>query len=760
MAHRTKAAAPPSNSLVASATRYTGKAVRIYNGSVAWQQECYRHFAICGEARFAAKFYSHAFSRALLYTGKRGEAGAERDPNSQAAVILNDLFDGKDGQAAMLAAIGLHFTIAGECYLVGRTVQAENEDSDEEVIWEILSVLEIKVNGGKWLIKYDDQSPDIYLADEDVVIRLWVPDAARRTQADSPFRALLPILAEIEWSTRSIFGQMTSRLAGNGLLLLPKGMSFPPPPDIGGRAQKPKNEADGFMMTLAHHMMAPLEDPSLPESKIPVIAMADGDDIAKVQLIQFWSEVDAEAINIRSESIRRFAIGMDLPVESVLGMSSNLGTGGGSSNGVSHWGAWQIEEQTIKMHVEPGLETVVNALTLAYLRPQMQDENGNLPPDPESVLYDISALRLRPDRSKESIELGNLGLLKPEVTVRENGFDPTKDMPDDDEIKLWLLRKIATGSATPDQVQAALKELGVVLDIPEPKADIPNLPEPRQTPEPPSLEDHPTKPRTPAESSALLAACDGLVYRALEKAGNRVLNAGVRGKNRDRSIDPTQFHLSHTEQVDSSVLAGAFTYAGQVLDGFGNAEEITAILEDYCLALFQTKTQHSRRALTNYLQMKGLSLSKPESPMALTVNLNQGDTHTEVHFPEDLVKAPDVSLNPTFEMNPQFDIQTPEMTTNIELKPTFDVAVPDISMNPTFEVHSPEVTTHIDVSPTPIHVEAAAAPSVTVNVDPTPVTVENNIDVKPADVKLPPQKKRETRVIRDDDDMIIGTEEI
>jgi len=33
--------------------------------------------------------------------------------------------------------------------------------------------------------------------------------------------------------------------------------------------------------------------------------------------------------------------------------------------------------------------------------------------------------------------------------LRENGFEPD-DMPDEDEIKLYFLRKIASGSATPE----------------------------------------------------------------------------------------------------------------------------------------------------------------------------------------------------------------------------------------------------------------------------------------------------------------------
>ena len=97
-------------------------------------------------------------------------------------------------------------------------------------------------------------------------------------------------------------------------------------------------------------------------------------------------------------------------------MSSNSGTGGGRSTGVSHWGAWQIEEATIKMHVEPMLDVIVNALTIGYL--QVRPRRRVL----ASIVYDTSALRLRPDRSKEAFELYDRGLISGEALLRENGF--------------------------------------------------------------------------------------------------------------------------------------------------------------------------------------------------------------------------------------------------------------------------------------------------------------------------------------------------
>jgi hypothetical protein len=589
----------PSNSLVASAVRYSGgKAPRVHQvNSKGWQRECYRHYAICGEARFAARFFGHALSRVRL-TVQREVDGTKRTVTDGSVYdLLEDLFNGKDGQAQMLEAIGIHLTVAGECYLIGRTVTEQDDDGNimsSDELWEVLSVLEVKVQGEAWSISYGDGYKDIPLSDDDVVIRIWSPNPAKRVEADSPFRALLPILSEIEWLTRSIFSQITSRLAGAGILFLPQGMTFPPPPEVDG-VQVAANEADAFMLVLGDAMLKPLEDPENPASRVPIIVTAPENLIDKARLMTFWTELDAVSKDLRQEAIFRFAVGMDLPAEQVLGMSSNTGTGGGTSNGVSHWGAWQIEEATIKMHVEPMAETVRNALMVEYIL--AAEPNAT-----DVLAYDSSNLRLRPDRSRESIELYQAGALKMAKMLEENGFDP-KDAPDSDELTTFFLRKIATGSATPEQVEAALAMLGIELNSAQ-YGDL-GQGETREVRPDPSIEDHPTRPRTPAESGVdpvLLAACEGLVLRALEKAGNRVLNAGKRGKDRDKTLDPLEAHLH--ERINGNgpaLLDGAFSTARYALDGYDDVPGLTASLSGYCLDLFEHQQPYSRDTLAAWL---------------------------------------------------------------------------------------------------------------------------------------------------------------
>ena len=580
----TTVAVPTTKSLVASSMRYPGKGVRVYAQRQDWQRECYRHYAICGEARYGARFFGHALSRAILSTAQINDAGeSEYLETGPASDALADLFDGPDGQTQMLDAIGLHLTIAGECYLVGR------QDLTGD-LWEVLSCLEIKVNGEAWQIDYGNGVPPIDLTENDVVIRIWMPAPGKHIEADSPFRSLLPILTEIEYLTRHVFAQITSRLAGAGILLMPQGMSFPPPPAQDGREQVAANDADSFMLTLAETMMTPLNDPGSPAAVVPIVVTAPDDAIDKPRLLEFWSELDSHAMELRTEAIRRFALGMDLPPEVVLGMGSNGGTGGGRSNGVSHWGAWQVEESTIKLHIEPMLDTVCNALTMGYLRPTIEDGVQSVT---AFITYDTSRLRLRPDRSKEAFELYDRGLLSPKALLRENGF-PIADAATPEEMHTWLLMKAATGSTTPEQVSAAMLQLGVNLG---PGTGDQTGREERPTP---SLEDHPTRPRTPAES-ALVAASEALVFRALERAGNRLRQSMA--KPPGVPAYETHLYVTPVNGASKTLLDDAWSCAPMVLDGIGDPAVVVPLLNSYCQSLIQGRQPHERSRLRNWLRL-------------------------------------------------------------------------------------------------------------------------------------------------------------
>lgn len=572
---------PPSTALVASAVKYPGKMTRVFRKeTTGWQREAWRHYDICSELRFAANWIGNALSRATLVpaTVTGGDVIKTEDPEIEN--LLAKLFGGPQGQAGMLGALGIHLTIAGEAFLVGRQVSGQD-------VWEVVSIREIEVTGSQWAINYGNDTLPVNLTENDVVIRIWRPHPALRMEADSPVRALLPVLTEIEFLTRHIFAQTTSRLVGAGIFVLPQGVTFPPPPENDG---DPENTADQFMQMLHETMSAAYKDPGSAASQTPIVITVPDDVIDKIkEPIHFWSPFDAQAGQERVSAIERLALGLDIPPEIVMGMTRGRSSSGGTGTGASHWMAWQIEEAAIKLHIEPMLEVICSALSMQYLRPLSSNKNA-------AVTYDTTQLRLQPDRSKESVELFDRGELSGESMRLFNGFKET-DAPDDDERKTWLIRKIAAGSATPEQVAAALQLLGVTLpDVPAPPDDTGT---PRETRPAPSLENHPQRNIPDRQDAALVAASNALVLRALERAGNRLRQT----LTKPPTCKAREMHtLVKANGKTNELLRDAWDMAPEVLDGLGcDVPRVTAALDSYVHTLLDMQLPHDPFTMQTFL---------------------------------------------------------------------------------------------------------------------------------------------------------------
>ena len=618
-----------------------------------WQVEVYRHVNICGEARYAATLFANLAARAEIGVSEpqalaRKAVWVTEGPEVEA---FAELVPSVRDRSKLIRDYMLHYTIAGECYLIARTRQPNDpgyvappegyDDWDtyltetarqvdlyndgapggttnpnvENPIWEVVAVTEIQKVGETWRVRYDNGNY-INLDKDDPVIRMWNPDPEDRREAWSPFRSLLPTLMEIEWLTKHIFTQVRSRLMSAGVWFLPDNLTFPPPPpdavEGGAEAIAQMNEAEQFMVSLASSGMGLLDGDDV---AFPSVVMADPTALANIdqaKLIQFWSEIDDKAMLLRSAAVQRFALGMDMPPETLLGASGLAVTNsGGSAGSVNHWGVWANEEQAISDHVEPALDTLVSILTTAYLQASVE---GTV----KVIGYDTASLRLRQDRSKEAMEWYDRGVLKAEVALRETGFDPTSDIMSIDEHRTWLLNKLVSGSPSPEQMQAAFllltgKELPVeVLVSGNEGAD--TAPRGIAGPDqPPSLEDHPYEgpPReqhdhSDAPFSGREGVAEVLVLRALEKAGNRLLNNGKRGRDRDRTTPAHLAHLSHAPEVPFGASDFDFSLASTALGDLPAAQRATieARLARYCAHLYATGTAYDRRSMVGW--MRGL----------------------------------------------------------------------------------------------------------------------------------------------------------
>lgn len=586
-----------------------------------WQYEAYRHVNICGEARYAVNLFAAVAARAALGIaqadphGKKPQwvlAGEEVD-------ALNELAPTSRDRSKLIRDYMIHRVIAGECYLIARDRQDTDPPSDDPKapVWEIVAVTEIQKVGETWRVRHDN-GVYIDLAESDPVIRMWDPDPHDRREAWSPFRSLLPTLREIEWLTKHIFTQVRSRLMSAGVWFLPDNLTFPPPPpdavEGGEEAIAAMNEAEQFMVSLAASSMQMLEED---EPSFPSIVMADAAALANVaqeKLIKFWSDIDDKAMTLRDGAIQRFALGMDLPPEQILGGSGVVSGRSSAAGGqLNHWGQWALDEQTITAHIEPALDAFVLSLTNNFLLAVCEGSD-------KIVAYDSTKLPQRPDRSKEATALHQMGVLKAEVMVRENGFDPENDMMDDNEFRRWLITRLAGSQGTPEQLQEALKLLGVVLPYVAPPADDKGLPQSAPAPQlpgrnqPPSLEK--IKPQGPPEGdhlhheapysselTAFVGISEMMALRALEKFGNRLLNDGKRGRDKDRATPP---HMAHCVTRPGMPVSGEvfdFSLANVVLTSSSAAmqRDWTRRLGKFCADLVNNGEPYTREALLDAL---------------------------------------------------------------------------------------------------------------------------------------------------------------
>lgn len=571
-------ATPKGKAVVAAARRISssdnGNKLR---NQTAWQDRAWLWYDTIGEFRFACSWVGNVLSRAVL-TVMQGDKAVTSGPALDA---LHALFGGRDGQKEMFRQLGIQFTVAGEAYIVAQDGGEEPTDR-----WWVVAASELSKTGDTFKIGKKE-------IDNPLVIRLWRPHPRKNNDPDSPARAVLPVLSEIDGLTKHVSAQIDSRLAGAGILLLPDNISFATTATSGDQADGSEGllAIDPFLDELMQTMMTAIKNREDPSALVPILLQANGEYLDKVRHLTFSTPLDEQSIELRKEAIRRLALGMDMPPEVLTGTGE-----------VNHWGAWQIEDASIKAHTEPLLQIIVQSLTEGYLWPYLEDSMDEDAAREFHFSADTSQMRLRPDRSKEAIELYDRGVLSPKALITENGFQPGDAMTDVERTEFFK-RKVASGQTTPELVSAALSLLGVNLPVEQITVN--------ETVHPavgtPSLEEHPD--HDPPDPTARrhrrteeAAMAEVVVIRALERAGNR-----IKSKYKDRislgaeNVAPHTLHrftMTMTPAQVDDVLMDAWT----ILGNLPKMETITAsMLDKYVRILFANNMPHESRTFRAFL---------------------------------------------------------------------------------------------------------------------------------------------------------------
>lgn len=612
---RVKAVEPaPVNSLIASATQ-----VKVNNASwnayrlrdQEWQLEAWRFYDRIGEFRFAANYVGSACSRVRIYVAEvdeLGRIGKEVTGDDEVQAISDTLFGGRAAKSEQLRSIGINLTVAGECYLVGI---AGGRDVAQEDRWLVVAPSELRRGGGELRLRHNGERITI-LKDRDMVIRLWTPHPARPDFADAPARAALPILTELERLTMYVFSQIDSRLAGAGLLPIPNNIDFPGEDGVNlGVA--------GLMAAMLEAMTASLQGEGSAAALAPILVEMSPEAINAMpeKPITFESTLSEQAIALRTEAIRRLATSMDMPPEVLEGAADT-----------NHWGMWYIEENAIKVHVEPLVVRIVDALNRAYLKPALKALGKD--PNRYTFWYDTAPLTHRPNRLQDTLNLYERGITSREEVLRAGDYNPDTAAPTQEEenvrfIKELMLRSPELFASAPLREAIGI-EIDTITAIETEAAGPPPPPAPQRsvesdtspTPEQPSETAPANRTQQPtliaagelvAGPSAIEAMANTVVTEALKRAGKRLIaSRSQRGQFRDVPAQCIHTKLRATDT--HALLDGAWEQVPEysnAIDPHADVGGLCAALDEYSSMLLARGIEHTPGLLWEMLRRGGLT---------------------------------------------------------------------------------------------------------------------------------------------------------
>lgn len=403
-----------------------------------WQREAWAFYHTLGEMRFAiGTWLANSISRIRLIPAIKHPNDDEPQPVEDGLIVdlVAQLAGGVGGQAEMLSKLAIHLSVPGDSYLVGA-----EDPVTRKSIWSVYSSDEIRIKSRRTVKSILGESDDVIiyevcvamnawqeLPSESFVTRIWNPDPQYGWAATSNSEAALPIMREIDFYNRYIISILLSRLALNGMLLIPQEVTFP--------AKKNFADApDPFMAELIDIAKRSIKNPGSASAALPLPLKVPAQYIDQIKHITFDTEVSDKIHENREKALGRLATTLNVPSEVLKGMSD-----------MNHWGQWQMEESAVKIYLSPIIEIICSSLTKGYIQPMYKAASAPLVTSDGGELlvwYDATALIQQPDRGADAFQLYDRGEFSGQALRRETGFSE-EDKPKTPELTEIILKKIA-----------------------------------------------------------------------------------------------------------------------------------------------------------------------------------------------------------------------------------------------------------------------------------------------------------------------------
>jgi hypothetical protein len=462
-----------------------------------WQADAYAYAQAVGEVNYALGLKAHTLSRCGLRPEVRKAGTADEWEETTDARVLRvhaALKPPLGGQGALLAMALHHLEIAGEGYLHGVALK-DAAGNDAGLVWEFLSVLEVEIKDGggpgrpakvtrnPWGGGSKGKEPveeNAYLA------RIHRASADYSQRAKSPMQGVLTILKQVVLLTQVIDAIAQSRLTAN-MLYVPWEVSLGPADEFGNPGAEDDVEGesfDEFESELREHLTAPITDRSAEASLIPLLmrgpALVDKHPTKDlIGIIDLARQLDDKFQGLRIEALDRLAAGLDLPPEMIQGKGNLSGLGGGNV-------AAAVDSEFIEKHVIPVGELVAEFLTVAYLRPMLQQFEGLTGPETDWFRYTLDSSEIIADRDRSDAATAGrqMAIISDDAWIAANGFEATDAIDPEEAYRRKLIELSAAAPtilapyllplAFPDrpEIAEAMKLAAQAFNTPVPKPAI------------------------------------------------------------------------------------------------------------------------------------------------------------------------------------------------------------------------------------------------------------------------------------------------
>ena len=545
----------PAKAIVAAAVALSGPGVQAVNRGrqqttqEQWQREAWYYWDVIGEVRGPTVWIANAVSQADVHateldaeTGK--PTGPSDDPRAMTAAALT--LGGPNQRAGLLRTLALCWQVVGEAWIIIRSADSFGKPD----VWLVLSGNKVQAKGDRW--QYTDPFTGMLVTltpGRDRLIRVWCPHPDDQAKADSALRPALPICREVEKASQNIAARLDSRIATNGVAVIADELSLSGP---------------DFMAQFMTAAEAGLSNPGQASTQVPMAFNAPGELIANGGAFAHFdlsTLFDGAVVELRVAGLDRLAATLDMPKDVAQGTQ-------GESN---HWSAWQVEESTYKIFIEPLLKSLGDAITEHWFRPALQ-AMGMSPEESEryELGWDTTAIVARPDATETLESLYDKILISDAYMLAENGV-PEDAMPSSEERTRRMLEKIVVGAPTLLADPAVAEAMGLDIEVSPVAAGVdaevgPGGELEAPEPEPPVNALPGTQGEEPVPEG-LVAAAEVLVMQALDRVGGRLLTNQNRGQ-----FKSTPRHELHTV-IDASkatgLMEGSFEFTDNVADAWG-----------------------------------------------------------------------------------------------------------------------------------------------------------------------------------------------